>query len=171
MNAAVTAADRGRVQAVTRAAARAGGAQAAAFAGRPWDRLARLRRQRRIQTAAIAFMVVLGPVLALATYGVMGPLSERTASRGLRLILLADLIYILLLVGLVIVFAYNGDQVIAGIDLGVIGWIGWRRWREWSARRAGPVEPGPVETAPVEPGRADARRIEPGSVERRPDAE
>lgn len=101
MNAAVTAADRGRVQAVTRAAARAGGAQAAAFAGRPWDRLARLRRQRRIQTAAIAFMVVLGPVLALATYGVMGPLSERTASRGLRLILLADLIYILLLVGLV----------------------------------------------------------------------
>ncbi len=29
----------------------------------------------------------------------------------------------LLLVGLVIVFAYNGDQVIAGIDLGVIGWI------------------------------------------------
>ena len=26
-------------------------------------------------------------------------------------------------VGLVIVFAYNGDQVIAGIDLGVIGWI------------------------------------------------
>ena len=29
----------------------------------------------------------------------------------------------LLLVGLVILFAYNGDQVIAGIDLGVIGWI------------------------------------------------
>lgn len=29
----------------------------------------------------------------------------------------------LLLVGLVIVFAYNGDQMIAGIDLGVIGWI------------------------------------------------
>lgn len=29
----------------------------------------------------------------------------------------------LLLVGLVIVFAYNGDQMIAGIDLSAIGWI------------------------------------------------
>ncbi|HIZ99778.1 MAG TPA: hypothetical protein H9805_14530 [Candidatus Janibacter merdipullorum] len=29
----------------------------------------------------------------------------------------------LLLVGLVIVFAYNGDMMIAGLDLGVIGWI------------------------------------------------
>ncbi|GAB3109614.1 hypothetical protein GCM10027055_07910 [Janibacter alkaliphilus] len=29
----------------------------------------------------------------------------------------------LLLVGLVLVFAYTGDQVIAGIDLTAIGWI------------------------------------------------
>ena len=29
----------------------------------------------------------------------------------------------LLLVGLVIVFAYNGDMMIAGLDLGAIGWI------------------------------------------------
>lgn len=29
----------------------------------------------------------------------------------------------LLLVGLVIVFAYSGDMMIAGIDLGVLGWI------------------------------------------------
>lgn len=29
----------------------------------------------------------------------------------------------LLLVGLVLVFAYTGDQLIAGLDLGVIGWI------------------------------------------------
>lgn len=29
----------------------------------------------------------------------------------------------LLLVGLVIVFAYNGDMMVAGLDLGVIGWI------------------------------------------------
>jgi hypothetical protein len=29
----------------------------------------------------------------------------------------------LLLVGLVIVFAYNGDMTVAGLDLGVIGWI------------------------------------------------
>ncbi|WP_435200622.1 DUF6458 family protein [Janibacter sp. GS2] len=29
----------------------------------------------------------------------------------------------LLLVGLILVFAYTGDQLIAGLDLGVIGWI------------------------------------------------
>ena len=29
----------------------------------------------------------------------------------------------LLLVGLVIVFAYNGDMMIAGLDLRAIGWI------------------------------------------------
>lgn len=29
----------------------------------------------------------------------------------------------LLLVGLVIVFAYSGDQMIAGFDLSVLGWI------------------------------------------------
>ncbi|MCT1620427.1 DUF6458 family protein [Janibacter hoylei] len=29
----------------------------------------------------------------------------------------------LLLVGLVIVFAYNGDMLIAGLDVGALGWI------------------------------------------------
>ncbi|WP_277453054.1 DUF6458 family protein [Janibacter sp. DB-40] len=29
----------------------------------------------------------------------------------------------LLLIGLIIVFAYNGDMMIAGLDLGAIGWI------------------------------------------------
>ncbi|WP_256435003.1 PAS domain-containing sensor histidine kinase [Paracoccus sp. MC1862] len=72
-----------------------------AIAGRPWERLARLRRQRRVRTAATLFLAVLGPVLAVATYVVMGPLSQHTASTGLRLIFLADLIYILLLTGVV----------------------------------------------------------------------
>lgn len=30
---------------------------------------------------------------------------------------------LLLLIGLVIVFAYNGDMSIAGLDVGAIGWI------------------------------------------------
>ncbi|MDN5716206.1 MAG: DUF6458 family protein [Janibacter sp.] len=30
---------------------------------------------------------------------------------------------LLLLIGLVIVFAYNGDMSVAGLDLGAIGWI------------------------------------------------
>lgn len=75
-----------------------------AIAGRPWERLARLarlRRQRRVRNAATLFLAVLGPVLAIATYVVMGPLSQQTASTGLRLIFLADLIYILLLTGVV----------------------------------------------------------------------
>ncbi|MDO5369435.1 PAS domain-containing sensor histidine kinase [Paracoccus sp. (in: a-proteobacteria)] len=72
-----------------------------AIAGRPWERLARLRRQRRVRNAATLFLAVLGPVLAVATYVVMGPLSQYTASTGLRLIFLADLIYILLLTGVV----------------------------------------------------------------------
>ena len=54
-----------------------------------------------MQNAATILLAVLGPVLAVATYVIMGPLSDRTASTGLRLIFLADLIYILLLVGLV----------------------------------------------------------------------
>lgn len=72
-----------------------------AIAARPWERLARLRRKRRVRNAATLFMAVLGPVLAVATYVVMGPLSQATASTGLRLVFLADLIYILLLTGLV----------------------------------------------------------------------
>ncbi|HRO15807.1 MAG TPA: ATP-binding protein [Paracoccus sp. (in: a-proteobacteria)] len=65
------------------------------------ERLARLRRQRRIQTAATLLLVLLGPVLALATWAVMGPLGAATESSGLRLVLLADLIYLLVLAGLV----------------------------------------------------------------------
>ena len=75
--------------------------RAHALAGRPWDRLSALRRRRALRNAATLFLAVLGPVLAVATYAVMGPLGRQTASRELRLIFLADLIYILLLIGLV----------------------------------------------------------------------
>ena len=39
-----------------------------------------------MQNAATILLAVLGPVLAVATYVIMGPLSDRTASTGLRLI-------------------------------------------------------------------------------------
>ncbi|WP_299362092.1 ATP-binding protein [uncultured Paracoccus sp.] len=67
----------------------------------PWERLARLRRQRRVQNAATIGLVLLGPVLAAATFFVLGPLAGGTASTALRLVLLADLIYLILLTGLV----------------------------------------------------------------------
>ena len=66
-----------------------------------WERLARLRRQRRVQNAATIGLVLLGPVLAAATFFVLGPLAGGTASTALRLVLLADLIYLILLTGLV----------------------------------------------------------------------
>ena len=49
-----------------------------------------------------ASILVLGPLLALATFAVLGPLDEPTDSTTLRLVLLADFIYLLLLTGLVV---------------------------------------------------------------------
>ncbi|QFS83464.1 Sensor histidine kinase YycG [Roseivivax sp. THAF40] len=58
---------------------------------------------RRVQNAATLGLVLLGPVLAIATYLVLGPLqgAERT-DLSLRLILLADLVYVLLIAALVL---------------------------------------------------------------------
>jgi len=63
-------------------------------------RLSNLRRQRRVRTIGTFGLVILGPVLVLATYVVLGPLGEVSDSPALRLVLLADLIYILMLAAL-----------------------------------------------------------------------
>ncbi|RMH49499.1 MAG: PAS domain-containing sensor histidine kinase [Alphaproteobacteria bacterium] len=68
-----------------------------------FQRLVRLRRQRRVRNAATLGLVVLGPVLALATYLVLGPLGEVTTSTGLRLLLLTDLVYVLALTAMVLI--------------------------------------------------------------------
>lgn len=67
-----------------------------------WDRLSNLRRQRRVQNVATLGLVILGPVLAVATFLVLGPLDPGTTTRGLRFVLLADLIYVLVLATLVL---------------------------------------------------------------------
>ena len=67
-----------------------------------WFRLGRLRRIRRVRNAATLGLVVLGPVLALATYLILGPLGQAGNTLGLRLILLADLVYILVVAALVL---------------------------------------------------------------------
>ena len=67
-----------------------------------WEKLSRLRRQRRWQNVATIGLVVLGPLLAFATFIVLGPMAEGARSDALRLILLADLVYFLLLAGLVL---------------------------------------------------------------------
>ncbi|MDQ7775502.1 sensor histidine kinase NtrY-like [Paracoccus aminovorans] len=68
-----------------------------------WERVARLRRVRLYRNAATLGLALLGPVLAALTFAVMGPFS--TAEPGgsaLRLVLLADLLYLIVLTGLVV---------------------------------------------------------------------
>ncbi len=67
-----------------------------------WERLSRLRRQRRVQNATTLGLVTLGPILAVATFLVLGPLDRGATAPALRLILLADFVYILLLAALVL---------------------------------------------------------------------
>lgn len=67
-----------------------------------WLRFSRLRRQRRVQTAVTLGLVFLGPVLAVATFLALGPFNQDAGSPTLRLILLADLIYVLVIAALVL---------------------------------------------------------------------
>ena len=63
--------------------------------------LSRLRRMRLVRTLMTLGLVVLGPVLALATYLALGPL-DQGSTNTLRLILLLDLVYILVVAALVL---------------------------------------------------------------------
>ncbi len=56
---------------------------------------------RRMSSTMTAVLVLLGPALVLLTLLALGPLSETIDQRGLLLILLADLVYVLLVAGLV----------------------------------------------------------------------
>jgi len=66
-----------------------------------WAALARLRRQRRLQNAATLGLVILGPVLVIATFLVLGPMQQGASSMALRLVLLVDLVYVLVVAALV----------------------------------------------------------------------
>ncbi len=63
--------------------------------------MGRLRRQKRVRNVATLGLVILGPVLALATFLILGPLDQGTSNISLRLILLADFVYILVVAALV----------------------------------------------------------------------
>ncbi|MFD1158040.1 sensor histidine kinase NtrY-like [Roseovarius aestuarii] len=67
-----------------------------------WERLNQLRRLQRVQNVATFGLVVLGPVLALMTYLVMGPLDQGSSSNVLRIVMLADLIYVIIVAALVL---------------------------------------------------------------------
>ena len=68
----------------------------------PFIRLSRWRRTRRVQNVATLGLVVLGPVLALATFLVLGPFDQGASAPTMRVILLADFVYILVVATLVL---------------------------------------------------------------------
>ena len=65
-------------------------------------RLLAQRSNRRLRTIGTFGLVALGPVLTLATFLVLGPFGQGAGSPSLRLILLADMIYILVVAALVL---------------------------------------------------------------------
>jgi two-component system nitrogen regulation sensor histidine kinase NtrY len=67
-----------------------------------WDRVGLLRRNRQLRSFGTIGLVILAPVLALATFLALGPLAEVTDSPGLRLVIMADLVYILVVATLVL---------------------------------------------------------------------
>ncbi len=67
-----------------------------------WDHVGRLRRLQKVRNVATFSLVVLGPILALVTYLVMGPLDQGSSSNILRLVLLADLVYVIMVAALVL---------------------------------------------------------------------
>jgi len=66
------------------------------------EKISRLRRRRRVQNAATLGLVLLGPVLAIATFVILGPLDKGANAPSLRLMLLTDMIYILVVAALVL---------------------------------------------------------------------
>jgi two-component system nitrogen regulation sensor histidine kinase NtrY len=67
-----------------------------------WDKLTRLRRQKRMQNAATVAIVALGPILVGLTFLILGPLELGASSPIVRLILLSDLVYVLVVAALVL---------------------------------------------------------------------
>jgi two-component system nitrogen regulation sensor histidine kinase NtrY len=56
----------------------------------------RWQRRRHVQSLFTGALVVAGPVLAIITYVVIGPLGQGASSSQLRMILLIDLVYVLI---------------------------------------------------------------------------
>ncbi|AZQ67920.1 PAS domain-containing sensor histidine kinase [Silicimonas algicola] len=66
-----------------------------------WEKVSNLRRLQRYSNAAGLGLVLLGPVLVLMTFAVLGPLDRAATALPLRLVLMADLVYALVVATLV----------------------------------------------------------------------
>ena len=67
-----------------------------------WLTLNRVYRRKRIRNAATLGLVMLGPVLAFLTFLVLGPFDQGSNALSLRLILLTDFVYVLVVAALVL---------------------------------------------------------------------
>ncbi|RJK96602.1 PAS domain-containing sensor histidine kinase [Paracoccus aestuarii] len=70
--------------------------------GLSWDRLARIRLPRQWRGFLTWGIVSTGLVLAVATLAVMGPFGRGMQSQALRVVLLADLAYLIVLIGFIL---------------------------------------------------------------------
>ncbi len=70
--------------------------------GLNFSRLNRWFRQRQVQSALTTGLVIAAPILAALTYFVVGPFDQGASSNALRLVLLLDLIYVLVVAALVL---------------------------------------------------------------------
>ena len=68
----------------------------------PFQALARMRHDRRVQNFATLGLVLIGPGLALATYLTISSLDRGETDNTLRFVLLADLVYALVVAALVL---------------------------------------------------------------------
>ncbi len=69
--------------------------------GLNFQRFSRWQRQRHVRNAVTVGLVLLAPILAAITYFVVGPLDQGAASAQLRIVLLVDLVYVLVVMALV----------------------------------------------------------------------
>ena len=72
-----------------------------AYRSSTWLRFNKLRRKKRVQTGMTFALVFLGPLLAVATFLALGFLNQSANSPFLRVILLADFVYVLVVAALV----------------------------------------------------------------------
>ncbi|WP_170549188.1 sensor histidine kinase NtrY-like [Ruegeria atlantica] len=73
----------------------------------PIPAINRWRKSRRLRNFGTLGLVLLGPALALSTYLVIGPFDLGATAPTLRLILLADLVYVLVVAALVLGQVFN----------------------------------------------------------------
>ncbi len=69
--------------------------------GLNFQRFSRWQRQRHVRNAVTVGLVLMAPILAAITYFVVGPLDQGAASAQLRIVLLVDLVYVLVVMALV----------------------------------------------------------------------